>query len=373
MKKILFIDNTAHHLLGQLHLMNGFKAHGFNVECLVPDDGDYFVKINELGFKCHSIQLDGKSRSIFKNHALIRKYNHEFFKIKPSLICSFTIKPNLYGAMAARSHKIPFIAGVTGLGTAFMKKNLLNSIVVRLYQFAFKDVNCVFFQNNDDRQTLEHKKIIHKRTLSIALPGDGVDLQKFQYVEKLQTQNYQFVYAGRIIADKGIYELIEAFRVVKSKYANSKLILIGNYFPGNHSAIYESEVNQWVDEGLIEYHGMVDNVEEYITNSDSVVLASYREGLPRVLLEASSIGRVIITVDSIGCKDVVEDGVTGYMAKVKDVDSLAQAMIKFIELPHDEKVKMGKAGRLKMEREFDQKIVINKYLEVANQLLHAKE
>lgn len=354
--------------------MNGFKAHRFNVECLVPNDGDYFVKITELGFKCHSIQLDGKSRSIFKNHALIRKYNHEFFKIKPSLICSFTIKPNLYGAMAARSHKIPFVANVTGLGTAFMKRNLLNSIVVRLYQFAFKEVNCVFFQNNDDRQTLEQKNIIHKHTLSIALPGDGVDLSRFPCVGSINDTNQLiFLYSGRIIGDKGIYELIEAFKIVKSKFPHVKLKFIGNYFPGNSSAINPTQVEQWVNDGTIEYLGMVDNVVEVMEEIDCMILPSYREGMPRSLLEASSMGKPIITVDSIGCKDVVEDGVTGYMAKVKDVYSLAEAMIRFIELPFDEKVKMGKAGRKKMEREFDQKIVINKYLEAAKQLLHAKE
>lgn len=354
--------------------MNGFKAHGFNVECLVPDDGDYFAKITQLGFKCHPIKLDGKSRSIFKNHALIRKYNHEFFKIKPSLICSFTIKPNLYGAMAARSHKIPFIAGVTGLGTAFMKKNLLNSIVVRLYQFAFKEVNCVFFQNNDDRHVLEQKKIIQKHTLSIALPGDGVDLSFFPCVGIVnETNQLIFLYSGRIIGDKGIYELIEAFKIVKSQFPHVKLKFIGNYFPGNSSAINPLQIEQWVNDGVIEYLGMVDNVVDVMKEIDCMILPSYREGMPRSLLEASSMGKPIITVDSIGCKDVVEDGVTGYMAKVKDVDTLVDAMTRFIELPFAQKVAMGLAGRRKMELEFDQKIVVQKYLEVVEKLLQDKK
>lgn len=147
------------------------------------------------------------------------------------------------------------------------------------------------------------------------------------------------------------------------------LIFIGNLFPANPSAINENQIQELIDAGIIKYLGMVDNVAEIISNCDCMILPSYREGIPRSILEASSIGRPVITVDSIGCKDAVDDTVTGFIAKVKDVGSLTDTMIRFIELPFAEKEVMGKAGRLKMEREFDQCIVIDKYIEITNKLL----
>ncbi len=373
MKKILFIDNTAHHLFGQLHLMNAFKVNGYSVEVVVPNDDNYYQQISELGFKCHSITIDGKGINPVADFKLIKQLKYYFHVIKPDVICSFTIKPNLYASIAARSLKIPVIAGVTGLGTAFLKQNLLNYLVVKLYKFAFREIGCVFFQNQDDKLTFDSLGITEYARYSITLPGDGVDLNKFAYSKISLNKDTTFLYSGRLLADKGLYELVEAFKKVKFIYPNISLVLIGNYFLANPSAISKTTVDEWTKDGTIKYLGMVDNVSEIVKECDCVVLPSYREGMPRSLLEASSMGRPIITVDSIGCKDVVEDGVTGYMAKVRDVDSLAKAMIKFIELPFDKKVEMGLNGRRKMEQEFDQKIVINKYLEVANQLLHVRK
>lgn len=349
--------------------MNAFLKQGYVVEAMIPDDGVYFQKLCDLKIHCFSFLIDGKGVNPLKDFKLINLFKHDFAKIKPSLICSFTIKPNLYSSIAARKYGIPVIAGVTGLGTAFLQKNLLNKIAVHLYKFAFKNIGCVFFQNNDDKIFFDQLQIIPPKRMSFSLPGDGVDLQKFSYLGLHNNPNCQFLYSGRLIGDKGLYELVSAFRLVKQKYPFSSLVFIGNYFLGNPTAINNAQIQKWVSEGLISYLGMVDNVDEIIAGCDCMVLPSYREGMPRSLLEAASMGKPIITVDSIGCKDVVEDGVTGYMAKVKDVNSLAEAMIRFIELPFDKKVEMGVNGRRKMEREFDQKIVIDKYLEVAKKLL----
>lgn len=371
MEKILFIDNTAHHLFGQMHLVNAFVRDGYEVEAIVPDDGDYFNKLVKAGIKCHTIKINGKGLNPFADMALIKEFKNRFLEIKPNLICTFTIKPNLYAAIAAREYKIPVIAGVTGLGTAFLRKNILNKIVVGLYKHAFKKLGCVFFQNKDDQSTFKQLNIIKSDTLSIALPGDGVNLDRFNYVGMANTNEMvSFLYLGRLIGDKGLYELISATRKVKLSYPNICVMFGGNYFPGNPTAISELQVSQWVDEGVIRYLGMVDNVPSIIAQSDCVVLPSYREGMPRSILEASSMGKPVITVNSIGCKDAVDDGITGFIAQVKDVDSLATAMISFIELSYDKKVEMGLQGRRKMEREFDQTIVVNKYLEVVKQLLN---
>lgn len=371
MRKILFIDNTAHHLLGQMHLLKAFTSGGYNVEAITPNDSDYFNKLVNAGIKCYPIKINGKGVNPFTDMALIKEFKNRFLEIKPDLICTFTIKPNLYATIAAQKYKIPVIAGVTGLGTAFLRKNILNKIVVSLYKQAFKSLGCVFFQNKDDQRTFEQLNIIKNNTLSICLPGDGVNLSRFSYVGLAKTDEMiNFLYLGRLIGDKGLYELISAIRQVKLSYPNACVMFGGNYFPGNPTAISELQISQWENEGVIQYLGMIDNVPDVIAQSDCVILPSYREGMPRSILEASSMGKPVITVNSIGCKDAVDDGVTGFVAQVKDVDSLANAMIRFIELPFDKKVEMGLQGRRKMEREFDQTIVVNKYLEVAKQLLN---
>ncbi len=372
MKKILFIDNTAHHLLGQLHLMKAFQEKGYLVEAIVPVDEVYFRRVFTLGFICHPIYIDGKGVNPFADLKLIKELKRFFKVIKPDLICSFTIKPNLYASIAARQFDIPVIAGITGLGTAFLKQNLLNYLVVKLYKFAFKQIGCVFFQNQDDKLTFDELGITQQSKYSITLPGDGVNLNKFSYVGLVDSPVTTFIFSGRLLLDKGLGELVAAMKIVKQKYPNTKLIVIGNYFFANPSSISSEQMQEWTNAGLIEYLGMVNNVFDIISGADCMILPSYREGMPRSLLEAMSMGKPIITVNSIGCKDVVEDGVTGYMAKVKDVDSLADAMTKFIELSFDEKLEMGLNGRRKMEQEFDQKIVVNQYLEIAKKLIKAR-
>ncbi len=374
MKKILFIDNTAHHLLGQLHLMSAFRNNGYIVEVIVPNDKKYYLELEDSGIICHEIQIDGKGLNPFKDYSLIQNFKNLFLQLKPDLICSFTIKPNLYVSIAARQFNIPVIAGVTGLGTAFLKQNLLNYLVVKLYKFSFKQIGCVFFQNQDDKLTFDSLGITEHARYSITLPGDGVDLNKFSYVGLVNSPGTKFIFSGRLLWDKGLGELVEAMKIVKHKDPNAQLTVIGNLFLGNPSGISETKILEWHDSGVFNYLGMVDNVFEVMSDTDCMVLPSYyKEGLPRVLMEASAMGKPIITVDSVGCRDAIEDGVTGFLAKVKDVDSLANSMIKFIELPFDTKVEMGLNGRRKMEQEFDQKIVINKYLEVAKKLLHVRK
>lgn len=370
MKKILFIDNTAHHLYGQLHHLQALRNAGYQVEVLVPDDGRYFNKLEHLGFPCSDLIKSWGGTNPIKEFGLFLLLRRIIKQIQPNLICSFTIKPNLYAAIITRQLKIPIITNITGLGTLFMRKKLQARFAVALYRYAFKKVPQVFFQNADDFKYIQQLRILNHETKVVVLPGSGVDLSGFPCVINANDNTeLTFLYSGRLIRDKGIYELIDAFRMARQKFPNIRLKFIGNYFPANPSAISQAQVQRWVNDGVIEYLGMVDNVVDVIAGTDCMILPSYREGMPRSLLEASSMGKPIITVDSIGCKDVVEDGVTGFLAKVKDVSTLADAMIKFIELPFDKKVEMGLNGRRKMECEFDQKIVVTKYLEAVNKLL----
>lgn len=365
--KILFIDNTAHHAYGQMHLMHAFAAQGHKIIVLIPNDNNYYNKIIAHGFECLSIKINGKALNPFSNLKLLKQINDQIKKINPNLVCSFTIKPNLFAAIAARKQKISIIVNITGLGYVFMQTGILHAIVIKLYHYAFRTVNCALFQNSDDRRLFDLNHIFTPDTRVEIIPGSGVDIKKFSYFGLIE-KPVVFLFSGRILWDKGIRELVNAIKVVKLQHPQVKLIVMGNYFLANPSAVQPESVESWVKEGLLEYLGMVDNVEEIMRETDCIVLPSYREGLPRALMEACSMGKPIITVDSVGCREVIEDGYNGFLAKPKDVDSLATAMLNFIELSFADKVQMGLNGRRKMENEFDQQIVINKYLKVASQL-----
>jgi glycosyltransferase involved in cell wall biosynthesis len=383
MKKILFIDNTAHHLYGQMHLMRAFKNLGYNVVALVPNDHNYFLKIKNQGVTCQAINTAGKSLNPFKNLKLLFSFKQAIKTISPNLICTFTIKPNLYASIIARQQKIPIITNITGLGYTFLNKVWLSKLIISLYKYSFKAVNHIFFQNQDDRQLFIDANIISPATgnknISV-IPGSGVDLTKFSFVgytpqplylksSNIISNKVVFLYAGRLLWDKGLRELIAAFAITKNKYPNIELIVLGNYYSENPAAITEAQTIAWQDQYAIKYLGMVEDIATQMAKADCVVLPSYREGMPRTILEASSMGKAVITTDVPGCRDAVQDGVTGFICKVKDIQSLADVMIKFIELPFAKKQQLGNNGRQKMEREFDQKIVVSEYLEVSKRLL----
>ena len=393
MKKILFLDNTAHHLYSQSHLYSNFVKHGYNVMLCCPNDGNYFVKLQDLGYACYDIKIDGKGLNPIHELLLLYQLKKLFQRFVPDVILSFTIKPNIYGATIGRLLNIPIVPNITGLGAVFLKNGFLHKLVRIFYKIAFKNLKYIIFQNNDDLSLLSNAGVISLQTKCITIPGSGVNLNKFKFYASsinnnsedsallqntmddnflkhaIDTSHTTFLYSGRFLWDKGIGELIAAFKIVKTKYPNTCLKFIGNYYPANPAAISEKQMAIWQHDLGIEYLGMVDNVEEVITSIDCVVLPSYREGTPRAILEASSMGKVVITTDVPGCRGTVDDGVTGFLCKVKDADDLANKMLKFIELPAAARAEMGMAGRKKMEREFDQNIVINKYLEVVKSIL----
>ena len=366
MRKLFFIDNTAHHLFTQRHLYDSFAADGYSITLCCPDDGDYFKKLTQHGYTCLPLKIHGKSKNLFYNLILICKLYKAIKKISPDIIFSFTIKPNIFCAMVGRWLKIPVVPNITGLGTIFLKHNFVTTIVIKLYKFAFFHLDHVVFQNQDDKKVFIDMKMLSSHTKLVQVPGSGVNLNKFPFVGYNNTNNeaITFLYIGRLLWDKGIAELISAFKVVKKQYPETQLKFIGNYFIGNPSAIRPNQMEAWLRDPGIEYLGMVDHVDAIISTSDCVVLPSYREGMPRAILEGSSMGKPVITTDTIGCKDALNDGETGFLCKVRDADDLTKAMLRFIKLPLAHKQQMGIAGRKKMECEFDQKIVVAKYREI---------
>lgn len=292
--------------------------------------------------------------------------------VRPRALLTFTIKPNIYGALAARVTGIPSITNVSGLGTAFIREGLLSRFVGALYRLAFAGSHVVFFQNPDDRDLFLSRGIVDS-TKARLLPGSGIDLERFSPAKPLDSGEPVFLFIGRLLADKGVREFVEAAQLTKAQYPQARFQLLGALDPGNRTAISEEELKQWVGDADIEYLGPTDDVRPFIANASAVVLPSYREGLPRSLLEGAAMARPLIATDVPGCREIVKDGETGLLCQVRSASSLAGAMTRFAAMGVDQRQALGEAARGKVEAEYDERAVIDAYLEVLNPLIRTEQ
>ena len=274
---------------------------------------------------------------------------------------SYTIKNNIFGARAAKPTAVPFIPNVTGLGTAFLSGQLLQTVTEQLYRRSFAALPVVFFQNEDDRDLFLERRLVRVDQARL-LPGSGIELERFAPAampapEKPPT----FLMIARLLRDKGVVEFVDAARRVKARHPHARFQLLGAVGSENRSAIGRETLNAWVAEGVVEYLGTTTDVRPAIAAASCVVLPSYREGAPRTLIEAASISRPVIATDVPGCRAVVDRNVSGYLCNVKSAESLADAMERFLALSPGAQRAMGAAGRAKMEREYDQRLVVEAY------------
>ena len=292
--------------------------------------------------------------------------------VRPRALLTFTIKPNIYGAMAARVTGIPSVANVSGLGTAFIRGGLLSRLTGALYRLAFSGSHVVFFQNPDDRDLFLSRGIVD-RSKARLLPGSGIDLARFSPSNPLDSGAPVFLFIGRLLADKGVREFVEAAQLTRQQYPQARFQLLGGLDPGNRTAISEEELKQWVADGDVEYLGPTDDVRPFIANASAVVLPSYREGLPRSLLEGAAMARPLIATDVPGCREIVKDGETGLLCQVRSASSLAGAMTRFAAMGVDQRQALGEAARGKVAAEYDERAVIDAYLEVLNPLIRTEQ
>jgi glycosyltransferase involved in cell wall biosynthesis len=276
------------------------------------------------------------------------------------VVLSFTIKNNLFGALAARSQGIPFIPNVTGLGTAFLSGRVLQMVAERLYRHCFRDLPVVFFQNQDDRDLFVQRGLIGPGQARL-LPGSGIDLERFQTLPLPAGAAPVFLMVARLLRDKGVLEYARAAQIVKRQHPDAQFRILGPMGAENRSAIPPETVASWSPETDLDYLGETSDVRPFLQGADCVVLPSYREGAPRTLIEAAAMGRAVIATDVPGCRAVVHDNITGFLCRLQDAESLAQACLQFIALAPEQRRSMGLAGRQKMEREFDQSIVVQAY------------
>jgi len=372
MKKIVICSNTSWYIYNfRRGLLNALSNRGYKIYILAPRD-DYSKRLENLGYIFYHIDINNKGTNPLEDLKLIYRYFKILREIAPDILLTYTIKPNIYASFASKLLKIRTVNVIAGLGTVFLDNSTSSKIARLLYKFAFKE-NSILFENRDDYEEFIKRGIIKAKQATVVL-GSGIDTNSARPKNmEREDNNLKFLFIARLIRDKGIVEYINAIRELKPKYPNVKFQILGSFYFDNPSAISKEEFNSWIEEGLIEYLGYTDRVLDEIDRVDCIVLPSYREGLSRVLLEAGSMAKPIITTDVTGCREVVDNGVNGYLVPVKDSRALAVAMEKIIKLPKRERDLMGQRGRVKIIEEFDDSIVISKYLGVIEERRIQKE
>lgn len=361
--KLIIALNTAWNLYNfRAGLIRALVAEGYEVVAVAPTD-EYAGRLSELGCRFVPLEMDNRGTHPGRDLLLLLRFVWLFRKERPNVYLGYTVKPNIYGSLAAHALGIPVINNIAGLGSVFIKNSWLTRLVRWLYRVALSRSRCVFFQNNDDLDLFVKAGLVAPDKVA-RLPGSGIDLRAFQPIPavSLNNRSFRFLLVSRMLWDKGVLEYVNAARIVRQIYPDVEFNLLGFLDVQNPTAISSEQMAAWVKEGVICYHGATDDVKPYLAEADCVVLPSYREGTPRSLLEAVAMGKPIITTDAIGCRDVVDDGVNGFLCLPKNTDDLAEKMEKMVLLEPQRRSEMGKMGRQKVEREFDEKIVIERYL-----------
>jgi len=368
MKTVAITLNTTWNIYNfRLGLIKALQKSGYRVIAIAPKD-EYVKKLEQENVEFYDIKLNNKGINPLEEIKLIFNFYRIYKELKPDIILQYTIKPNIYGSFASYLLDIPVINNISGLGTVFLNDRISSKIARYMYKFALKIPKKVFFQNSDDMSLFIEKKIVSSFKVEL-LPGSGINTKKFSPVDKKGDDNkIRFIMIARLVYDKGLKEYLKASELLKNRYKNVEFFLLGAFYPGNPTAITKEELDIWIDKGVITYLGISDNVKEEIAKVDCVVLPSYREGLSRVLLEAASMAKPIVTTNVPGCKNVVDDGVNGYLCNVKDYVDLAKSMEKIINLSQSKRKEMGIESRKKALKEFDERIVFSKYLNSITQI-----
>ena len=367
MNKVVVFSSTSRSLIGfRGQLINKLISLGMEVHVFSPDfQEDILLILNEMGVIVHTVPLERTKISLYSDFQTLLKVTLVLKNIQPNYILSYTIKPVIYGSIAAKIAGVKNIYSlITGLGYAFIslehpnhKVTNLQKVVFNLYKMALFCSNKVIFQNSDDAELFEKMNLVNSKKINI-VNGSGVDLSHYNYdltilEEYAPEQPIKFLMLGRIIGDKGIREYIAAATELKKKYGTKVIFQLGGGLDTNPTAIQQKELDEWVSTGVIEYLGKLKDVRPPITNSHVFILPSYREGTSRSILEAMSIGRPIVTTNVAGCRQLVEVGRNGYLAEAKSVQSLVDAIEKMINVSSKKLIQMGIYSRKIVEDKYD--------------------
>jgi len=361
-KTIALVSNTAWYLynlrLGVIHFL---QSKGFEILAIAPND-DFMKLLEQENCKTVAIEMDRRGTNPLSDVVLMRRLHKIYRDHKPDFIIHYTIKPNVYGSLAAKAAGIPSIAVVSGLGYAFSGQGWLYKIVARLMKTAFAFAKEVWFVNKDDRELLLQANIVSKEK-TVQLPGEGINTEKFAPIPKpSSSETFVFLMSARLLWEKGVGVFVEAARQLKPKYPHAEFQLLGFLTDDETIGVTKTQVETWEAEGIVKYLGTTSNVIPFLANADCILLPSfYREGVPRTLLEAASMAKPIITTDNVGCRDVVDDGVTGFLVKPNNSADLTEKMERMLNLSEAERREMGSKSREKVIREFDERWVLKEY------------
>ena len=361
--KILILTNSIGGLYSfRKEVVTTIINNGFEVVISCPS-GDMVWTDFFKGIGCIIIStgFDGRGTNAWRELLLFGRYLKLLRSIRPAIVLTYTIKPNVYGGIAARFCSVPQIANITGLGDAIENPGLLRKITILLYRFGLGRTKMVFYQNTSIQEFCKNMHIGGKGFL---LPGSGVNLEwHTQQKYPAESSKMIFNFIGRVLKDKGIEEYIEMAQILGNKYPQTEFHIIGQC-----SDKYVELLRQKQEEDVVIWHGPVSDVRSYIKDSWCTIHPSYHEGMSNVLLETCAAGRPAIACDINGCREIIDDGVNGYLCKAKDAADLTQKVERFINIPYTEKAKMGQYARMKVEREFNRQIVVKAYLDLINSI-----
>ena len=316
------------------------------IVAVVPKN-DKWQELCSIVDKAIELPLDRRGMNPIHDFSLFCKYRQILREIKPKLVITYTIKPNVYGGIACRMAHIPYAVNITGLGSAIENGGLLRKFILMLYKVSLKGARVVFFENAANRDALVNAGVVPQGR-NVVLNGAGVNLNDYPYQEYPNDGTVRFLFVGRIMKEKGVDEFFVAAERMKKKYGKRVEFRMAGMF----EEAYKQKIDELVNDGIIEYLGYQANMKSLYGAASCVVLPSYHEGMSNVLLEAAATGRPLITSDIPGCREAVEDGVSGYICPAKDADALYDAMQRFVELPESWRAEMGRRGRERMEKRY---------------------
>jgi glycosyltransferase involved in cell wall biosynthesis len=357
-KRIVIVANTTWNIYNfRLNIIHKLINEGHEVIVMAPVDK--FIFYTETLPQVQHIPIHHLYRDSvnpFQDIRLFFELTRLYRQYKPDLVLHYTVKPNIFGGFAARLLGIPSVAVVTGLGYSLIHEGWINVITRLLYKFSLPYHRKVIFENMDDKELFEKEKLVPPQK-SIAIKGCGVDTVAFgPNGDGRREGMITFTFIGRLLYDKGVKEFIEAAQLMNAN-DHIQFWLVGEIDKENPSSIRNDDLMKWIRDPKIHYHGATDNIRKFIEKSDCIILPSYREGMPRVIMEAMSMERPVITTNTAGCRETVDNNVNGYLVPVKDSHALAKAMNSFMELDKQSRINMGKAGRIKVLKEFDDRII----------------
>jgi glycosyltransferase involved in cell wall biosynthesis len=359
----MLVANQAWNLVNYREgLIRALMVQGFEVVACAPPEPGQEARLREWGCRFVALPLSADGLSPVNELRTLSALRDLIHSERPAALLSWTIKANLWGGLAARAAGIPYLPNVSGLGITHERGGVLRVVAELLYRVCLGAAPTVFFQNNDDLETLADRGAV-RRAQTVLLPGSGIDLQRFRAPRSGRPTSRRYLLAARLLGSKGVREFVSAARAIRQRRSDLRFALLGFADVAARDAICLPEIESWRREGVIEYFPPVADVRPFLADCEAVVLPSYyREGLSRALLEAAAMGRPIVTTDHPGCRETIEPGVTGELCRPRDVASLVEAIERVAARSPAEWQRMSDAARARAETRFSQDIVVESYL-----------